>query len=1160
MLLLSRIWIRMRRPIPYRQPLIGQRIKIQQTSWNGVRVGLSLTSLVAIAAFVLALVYGPFLRSDVSALQRAITIEEVGPNATEITRTLYINADTGNDSNPGTDTQPLATLTEAIAELASVSADNCILQLQTTIDLGVDPVLDFFPAVRQCKNIIIRGTKGNTIGDSVASIQDSGPYNGWKSVTGTNGDYDLIYQKQFVHNENQDRYYVVDNITDNMVFPIIGDLGDYFSNNGGISAQISGPNAFKVGDEFVLYTADTQITWNNSLALEIPFNHVTFEALHMAPSPQSWVSSPNGLEHRVTFRGCRLDIAKTLPTTVSTTPTEGSFMGSYDFQGVYAIGTVDDAALTAEEQGRCVISTSLWIENARIMYTGHCYAHFYKASGTNSGSSYAQMIVRGSNFRLFGAEFSGYDGARSYLHTQQDSTISLHRVTMIDATSHIDIVINLETAVSANTRDLDITLPNQNNLFGFDQSACMYVQENAHLIFNGHLKLEGACSIFAVENPHIRVNAFSSAVMIGRTASPLIGRFGNDAIVHFFAGASITTLVDSPLIKMYERSDLTLASGMTFNSPGPNANMIEFASGSMDSPSFTNSGAGNSLVKVGANNPSTFFTQDDYKHPNSQRAQLKSVAPSEDQTVWVQASGSDTASGSETDPVATIDGAIDVLAQRSVLTKDCTIRISGTINLGLDPIICTNSINHICKHIILTGGQYGLGGVGTSPVDGTTSSVLNQGIESLLDRTTVVTTGTTYGTDTYQGHFVLNKEQNRVFIIESNTNTSLQLVTSRPEFTGGVLTPLYVPPGMDTFTPSQAWGAFDSFTLFTVQDKLTWSNVLQFDMPYNQLRIENLIIDPDYGYIQSSQTREPALIFRGVRMVTTEQSNNIGGIFGSFVLQGAYVEESPFFINSDLVSDIVTGFVQLESVWLKNVGVGCGGEMRILGLKMEGDSFKMRNCEAYGKSIEIQGGSIRATQNSRGHFVHVNIDTGSLTVSESSRFTIFYFQLLGGRIDVSGQSDFNVPIGSMSVSGGDNPALVVSGQSTARILVNVFIAAAPFNEHVFTATDGAHLHIFSTFTTLVSTSSSAYSIFNCEKGATLHIDLGNDTNSILSTPAGGALIRAGFGCTLFKEKFATNLINSGAVSTEVLKCGTNPTSDFSTSEQDLSANTFCTLN
>ena len=69
-----------------------------------------------------------------------------------------------------------------------------------------------------------------------------------------------------------------------------------------------------------------------------------------------------------------------------------------------------------------------------------------------------------------------------------------------------------------------------------------------------------------------------------------------------------------------------------------------------------------------------------------------------------------------------------------------------------------------------------------------------------------------------------------------------------------------------------------------------------------------------------------------------------------------------------------------------------------------------------------------------------------------------------------------------------------------------------------------------------------------------------EASVMLSTPAGGALIRASNGCTIFKNKYGTNLINSGPVSTEVLKCGTNPTSDYSTSENDLTTNTFCTLN
>ena len=113
---------------------------------------------------------------------------------------------------------------DALDSLKDILADQCILELSGTYELGDNPVLDFFPAVRNCKTLILRGVRENVISDTVASTEIIEPATySWTRIYGTVGNYpNGTYAAKYIENTNQGRVYAIDVNSETYIDTIAG--------------------------------------------------------------------------------------------------------------------------------------------------------------------------------------------------------------------------------------------------------------------------------------------------------------------------------------------------------------------------------------------------------------------------------------------------------------------------------------------------------------------------------------------------------------------------------------------------------------------------------------------------------------------------------------------------------------------------------------------------------------------------------------------------------------------------------------------------------------------------------------------------------------------------------------------------------------------------
>ena len=313
--------------------------------WPVVSV-VSILTLVGVAGFVLALV----LNGNTN-----VKIEEVNDLVSMTVDSVMVFVPVGGS------------LRDAISQLGNGSlATECIIQLEGDLDLGTDPdPLCFFPAVRQCKHIVIQGPRENLVVDTVASIEQVDPDTlKWDRVTGTTGGYTAgLYERHFIENVAQSRVYVVDNNNAENVTTIAG--VNAFINGDTLPSLDLPPTmtqgvAWELGDQFELFTISRAIRWSGNLLLDIPFGKVTFRYLHFDPvTVGSSLRTPDGPEHRVIFRGCRLD-------TANDTPRVGGYNGAMLMLGVYSdapLLTAGFPIFVAYQRQRCPQMESVWVRS-----------------------------------------------------------------------------------------------------------------------------------------------------------------------------------------------------------------------------------------------------------------------------------------------------------------------------------------------------------------------------------------------------------------------------------------------------------------------------------------------------------------------------------------------------------------------------------------------------------------------------------------------------------------------------------------------------------------------------------------------------------------------------------------------------------------------------
>lgn len=294
---------------------------------------------------------------------------------------VWIDAATGADTNPGSAAEPLATLAQAISVLSqrSGSSQVCTINIVGALDLGADPVICTSPLQKVCKHIIITGAEtvvgSGTIDAAIVNIAPGG--RNWKQITDTTAAFTpSAFIKAFIRNTNQNRVFVVEDNAATTIDTIAGTVQRGPPPLPTPPVPVPESVSWTNGDSFTVFTLTSSITWTGALVLDIPYNGINFESIHFVPGAAgSTLWAPNGPEPKVTFKGCEMDAR-------STDQLQPSYIGSMLLLGVYGEGTAVGAYFTSFQVGRCIQSESMWIDQARLFYTGACAALFLKSTAS----------------------------------------------------------------------------------------------------------------------------------------------------------------------------------------------------------------------------------------------------------------------------------------------------------------------------------------------------------------------------------------------------------------------------------------------------------------------------------------------------------------------------------------------------------------------------------------------------------------------------------------------------------------------------------------------------------------------------------------------------------------------------------------------------------
>ena len=181
---------------------------------------------------------------------------------------VYVDSSSGSDANDGlTMGAPKATLQNATSVLETVVADLCRIVILSYVDLGTDPVIDFFPTSNACKEIQVEGVRTNIVQDTIQSLTT---YNtegrNWYEVNGTTGGYGLnTYECAFMRDLNTSLTWAVESNTDNSVKPAMGRF-----------STVSNGNIIE------LYNVSSELRWTGRFQVDARIG-IDFKDIVMAP-------------------------------------------------------------------------------------------------------------------------------------------------------------------------------------------------------------------------------------------------------------------------------------------------------------------------------------------------------------------------------------------------------------------------------------------------------------------------------------------------------------------------------------------------------------------------------------------------------------------------------------------------------------------------------------------------------------------------------------------------------------------------------------------------------------------------------------------------------------------------------------------------------------
>jgi hypothetical protein len=245
---------------------------------------------------------------------------------------VYVNATTGSDANTGANSSaPVQTLQRALDLMQFNSADLGIVEItSTTLALGANPLINFFPLNGRYGRVIIRGPKTQLASDIVASTAIFAP--NMIGINGTTGGYTAAaFAKKYAVN----RTTTYDTRTQ-----IITNTGSNISTidsaeSGAITSGLT-PAVWTAGDSFQVFDISTVLSWTGNLRLQIaPENKVIFDSLIIRPGTNAeFESSPRPMttSYLVHFRSCQLEsVGSALGAT---------YIGNFIIEGCYCLSAL----------------------------------------------------------------------------------------------------------------------------------------------------------------------------------------------------------------------------------------------------------------------------------------------------------------------------------------------------------------------------------------------------------------------------------------------------------------------------------------------------------------------------------------------------------------------------------------------------------------------------------------------------------------------------------------------------------------------------------------------------------------------------------------------------------------------------------------------------
>ena len=495
---------------------------------------------------------------------------------------IYVSSETGDNTNNGlTPETAVRTIQTGLDRLAEHSGKEGVIQLQgnTSFDLGNDPVLDFCCAeIRFCR-IVVQGTSSNLVSDTVTSISSYGPFNSWKTVTGTNGGYQPdLYAKNFVHNKTKDRYYVVESNTTDSVQTITGTISSQDISEIGVS--------WSLGDEFDLYQTSNIITYTGTGRFLISRGTVTFKSLVISGGTGSTLKFPTeGLFVR--FQASKMN-----------SPSSNSYTGNMILEGVYSLGETPDTSFSSGEGS--IFSSSLWLDETRIYYTGDSKALFFK-----------QNNPEGISLSIVNSQFIGFG-----MYTEGGTSGSLRmQNTRITLTNTV-----WEKPSGASRWAVTFDGNNQGAIFNMEvigNTSISYgveIEEGNQLRFGGKFFISGTqTGLFLSLNPLVNLHLCQAEFSV--VGTPIFVDGGNLTISPSDTQTTITANPGFPVIRL-DAGNLTLFNpGTRYNWSSSTNALIELGWQSncqSHNTILTNSGNPGIVIKVGGNAAGAWATQTDF--------------------------------------------------------------------------------------------------------------------------------------------------------------------------------------------------------------------------------------------------------------------------------------------------------------------------------------------------------------------------------------------------------------------------------------------------------------------------------------------------------------------------------------------------------------------